>query len=292
MGDNLRLLITGSSGFIGSHLCERLKTEDIPFKVFDGDICNERDVIRNLRNVDTVFHLAALPYVPPSFHSPEPYFETNTLGTINFIKNWDMFDRMIYVSTSHTYGNIMSKLGISEITEETPQSPIDPYSISKFAAERMVYVLGESGSKKYTILRPFNNYGPRHSKDYVIPKMVCQAITEDKITVNGDSMRDFTYVEDTVDAFIKILAASRLNYKVYNISSEKCYKISQIADYIFRLLDREPNVEVLEKSNRPLDIPLLHASSERIREELGWKPRFTLSEGLKKIIEYWGKELG
>jgi len=282
------ILVTGGTGFIGSHLCETLTREGIPFKLFVGDIRNERDVIRNLRDIDTVFHLAALTYVPPSFHSPEAYFETNTFGTLNFLKNWDMFRRFIYVSTSHTYGNVMSALKIDEITEETPQMPVDPYSASKVAAEKLVRIFGESGGKDYVILRPFNNFGPRHSRHYVVPSMIRQALQEKKIIIRGDTQRDFTYVEDTVNAFLEILRAENLKHQVYNISSEHCYRISEVARKVWELVNGgEPKIEVYELPNRPLDIPVLHASAKRLREELGWEPKWSLENGLRTTIEYW-----
>jgi nucleoside-diphosphate-sugar epimerase len=285
-------LVTGGTGFIGSHLCERLKSEGMNFKLFQGDVRNERDVIRNLRDVDIVIHLSALAYVPPSFHSAESYLETNTFGTLNFLKNWDMFDRMIYVSTSHTFGNVMNVFGIDEITEETPQTPCDPYSVSKLAAEQLVKIFGEAEGRDYVILRPFNNFGPRHSKAYVIPSMICQALEKGEIIIRGDSMRDFTYVEDTVDAFFRVLTAKKLNHKVYNISSEQCYRISDVAGKIFDLIGKERKITILPRTNRPLDIPILHASAKRIREELGWRPNTTLEAGLRKTIDWWGKRLG
>jgi len=282
------ILVTGSTGFIGSHFCERLEKDGVPFKKFAGDVRNERDVVRNLRGVDTVFHLAALAFVPPSFHSPESYLEVNTFGTLNFLKNWDMFSRMVYVSTSHTFGNVMTALGIDAITEDVLQMPVDPYSVSKLAAEKLVRIFGESQEQDYVILRPFNNFGPRHARTYVIPSMICQALEDKKITIYGDSFRDFTYVEDTIEAFVRIIKAEKLKHKMYNISSERCYRISEIAEKIWELVHGgKPVIEILPKPNRPLDIPILHASAKRIREELGWEPKFTLEEGLKRTISYW-----
>jgi len=277
------LLVTGWSGFIGSHLVKRLKEEGLPYRKFVGDVRSEADVIRNLRDVDTVIHLAALTYVPPSFHSPEAYFETNALGTWNFLRNWDMFERFIYVSTSHVYG-LQDSFPISE---DAIPNPIDPYSLSKLAAEKLVWMKGVSEGRDFAILRPFNNYGPGHSRTYVIPAMILQALGRGRVTLRGDSERDFTYVSDTVDAMMRVIKAGKLQYRIYNITSGHCYQLSEVAEIICELIGiTSAPVEVLPKPNRPLDIPKLHGSAERIRK-LGWIPRVPFKEGLRKTIEYW-----
>jgi len=277
------LLVTGWSGFIGSHLVERLEEEGISYRKFVGDVRSEADVVRNLRDVDGVIHLAALTYVPPSFHSPEAYFQTNTLGTWNFLRNWDMFKRFIYVSTSHVYGLQES----FPITEEATPNPIDPYSLSKLAAEKLVWMKGVSENRDFVILRPFNNYGPGHARTYAIPTMTLQALREGRVTLRGDSERDFTYVSDTVGAMIRVVKAERLQHRIYNITSGHCYRMSQIAETICQLIGANPgHVEVLPKPNRPLDIPKLHGSAERIHK-LGWMPRVSLEEGLRRTIGYW-----
>jgi len=252
-----RILITGSTGFIGSHFAELMR-KDSKYEVvpFIGDITRKTDIVRNLRDIDTVANFAALTYLPPSWDSPGAYANVNYLGVVNLLENHSMFKRFVQISTSHVYGN-QTKFPIS--LENVP-NPQDPYSIAKFAAEKAVEAYADKYGFDYLIVRPFNNFGPRQSKDFVIPTFCLQACKNQKIVVRGDTKREFLFVRDTVQILKNMLDDERRG--LCQISKGETYRISTIAQIIASLTnatveiaesDRQPDIEKL--LGVPFDFP-------------------------------------
>jgi nucleoside-diphosphate-sugar epimerase len=231
-------------------------------RLFNGDITKKEDCVRNLRDADTVINFAALTYLPPSWSNAGAYTKTNYQGVVNLLDCHDMFSRFIQISTSHVYGTQYAmpiQLGVNE-----PQ-PQDPYSIAKLAAEKAVVGYSDKYGFDYLIIRPFNNFGPRQSKHFVIPSFINQALNTHQILVRGDTKREFVYVKDNVRAIKHFLDSGASGYR--QVCQGKSYQISDVAVMIARAVAPECNVAV-GKSDRPHDIP-----------ELWGEP--TLPEGFK-----------
>ena len=224
-----KVLVTGSDGFIGSHLVERLlelgadvrplvlynsfnswgwldtidreKLQNV--EVIAGDIRDPHHVQEIVRDIDVVFHLAALIAIPYSYHSPDSYMETNVKGTLNILQAARLHpvEQIIHTSTSEVYGTAQ----FVPITEEHPLVGQSPYSASKIAADQFAVSFYRSFDLPVTIVRPFNTYGPRQSARAIIPTVISQALSGKKTIPIGNvrPTRDFTFVSDTVEGFIK-----------------------------------------------------------------------------------------
>jgi len=275
----MKVLVTGSKGFIGSHLIAQLKERDIPFIEFQGDVTRPKDVLRNYhKGITDIIHLAALTFVPESWKSPEAYFDVNTIGTWNLLKFNRFYSRFIYISTAHIYG----QQNEFPIKENASPNPLDPYSTSKLSAETLVRRYCEIKDCPYIILRPFNCYGVGQKAHFFIPRILENAILRRRITVYGKTSRDWTYVTDTVNAIIRVLESEKKN-TVYNITSEEEWKIYDLAIFVSQLTGIGVKAIELKESDRPLDIIRLHGSSEKIRRELNWKPTISLDVGLRRV---------
>jgi dTDP-glucose 4,6-dehydratase len=223
-----KVLVTGSDGFIGSHLVEQLVrngydvrafvlynsfnswgwldqcAEDVRgrFEVFSGDIRDPHGVRAAMKGCDAVLHLAALIAIPYSYHSPDTYVDTNVKGTLNVLQAARELgvQKVIHTSTSEVYGTAR----FVPITEDHPLQGESPYSASKIGADQMAYSFYTSFQLPVTILRPFNTYGPRQSARAVIPTIISQiANGERRLKLGAISpTRDFNYVADTVTGFI------------------------------------------------------------------------------------------
>jgi len=277
----MKILITGSTGFIGTNLVKYL-FKDYAVHEFRGDVTQLKDVQRELHyGFDVVIHLAALTFPPTSWEVPEAFFKVNTLGTLNLLKSYRLYKKFIYFSTSHIYG----RQERFPITEDANPNPLDPYSVSKLAAEKLVRSWCEIHKIPYTIVRPFNQYGPYQKDCFLIPSLIKRGLTEGKIYIYGDNERDYLYVEDLCRA-IDLILKNEIE-GIYNICSGKAYKISQIAKLVGKLLEvEEIEIRPLEKE-RPVDIPKLQGSYEKINKAIGWKPEIRLEEGLKRMVDWY-----
>jgi dTDP-glucose 4,6-dehydratase len=241
-----KILVTGAGGFIGSHLTERLVElkarvkcfvrynsrsewgylENLPSKtrsalsVFSGDLKDPDAVRTAVKDVDVVFHLAALISIPYSYVNPRDAVETNVLGTLNVLNaaKENSVERIVHTSTSEVYGSAR----YVPIDEDHPLQGQSPYSASKIGADKIVESFYLSYDLPVSTLRPFNTYGPRQSARAVIPTIVTQALTGKKVCL-GDltPTRDMTYVSDVVNGFIKIAESGRCVGEVVNIGSVK-----------------------------------------------------------------------
>ena len=243
---NKKILVTGSEGFIGSHLTERLVKLGFNVKAFtlynsfnskgwldscdkkvkkeieilSGDIRDRSFVRKAVKNCDTVIHLAALIGIPYSYSSSQSYIDTNIQGTHNLLEAAKDFEieKLIHTSTSEVYGTAQ----FVPITERHPLKGQSPYSASKIGADQIAYSYYSSFKVPVTILRPFNTYGPRQSIRAVIPTIILQ-ILKGKNYINLGSVsptRDFSYIDDTVEAFIKAIKTNRGTGDFINIGSK------------------------------------------------------------------------
>lgn len=260
---------------MGSHFVDLIKQDPkYEIRLFSGDITIAGDCVRELRDIDTVINFSALTYLPPAWDNAHAYTSVNYSGVVNLLKCHGMFKRFVQLTSSHVYGN-QSKLPIS--IDNVPQ-PNDPYSIAKFAAEKAVQAYSERYGFDYLILRPFNNFGPRQSKDFVIPTFCLQAL-KGKITVRGDSKREFLYVKDNVRAIKHFLDMRTTG--IVQIAKGITYRVKEIADLIATNTGAE--VELVE-SDRPHDIKELWGVPTFPSQLFQWTPMDT---ALQETLSYY-----
>lgn len=311
-----RVLITGGDGFIGSHLAERLLEEGASVSIFvrgnsttgtvsldlkntkhlrsrfdrvlTGNIASP-DAVGLIKSVrpDVIFHLAADAYVPTSFERPFEVMATNVVGTMNVLHaamGLDSVERIVCTSSSEVYGTAL-KPAIDERHELRPTSP---YAASKVAADRYCFSYGITYNLPVAIIRPFNTYGPRHTYD-VIPKFINLALREQPLTVygSGRQSRDFTYVEDMVEAFLIMGVHPKAIAETVNFGTGIAVSVNRLAELI-KELSRSPS-EIVHVDKRVAEVECLICDFTKARELFGWQPSVTIEEGLRRNIE-WARE--
>jgi NAD dependent epimerase/dehydratase len=309
------VLVTGAGGFIGSHLTEKLASSGHRVKAFvhynsrnswgwldsskyrddieiiSGDI-RDADIVRQvMRDVKTVFHLAALIGIPYSYYSPEAYVDTNIKGTLNILQAARDFDvkKVIITSTSEIYGTAQ----FIPITEHHPINPQSPYAASKSAADLLSLSFYRSFDLPVTIVRPFNTYGPRQSARAVIPTIISQILAGKKHIELGDlsPTRDLTYVEDTVDGFIRAGKCPKAMGEIINLGNNSEISIGNLADIIAKYLGKNIKIESTQERKRPAksEVERLIADNAKAKKILGWAPKYSIEKGLKETIGWFKK---
>lgn len=311
---NKKVLVTGAGGFIGSLLIERLveigaetkafvhynsfnrwgwldyvdrKIKD-SIEIFTGDIRDPYGVKKSMQDCNVIFHLAALIGIPYSYHSPDTYVDTNIKGTLNVLQAARELniEKVIHTSTSEVYGTAQ----FVPITEKHPINPQSPYSATKAASDFLALSFYRSFNLPVAVVRPFNTYGPRQSARAIIPTIVIQILSGKKKLRIGSlhPTRDFNYVKDTVNGFIKIAESDRTVGEVVNIGSNSEISIGSLIKKITSIMDVEIKIEVDDQRIRPKisEVERLCADNSKIMELTGWKPMYILDEGLKKTIRW------
>jgi len=315
---NKKILVTGAGGFIGSHLVEALLKRGAKVRAFlrytsDSDIGHlselepaVRDAIEMYRgeirdfdsvkgamkDIDIVFNLAALVGIPYSYQHPIEVFETNTFGIMNILSAGReiQLERIVHTSTSEVYGSAL----YIPIDEKHPLQPQSPYSASKIAADSLALSFYYSFGTPVSIIRPFNTYGPRQNIRAVIPTIILQLINKDEISLgNLEPTRDFTFVKDTVEGFIKIAESSKSIGEVINIGSSFEISMGDLAKRIAAFLGKELRIKSDRIRFRPKqsEVNRLFASNKKAKELIDWQPVYTLEQGLKETIEFYKTNL-
>jgi dTDP-glucose 4,6-dehydratase len=310
----MNILITGSDGFIGSHLTEEIVKrgnkvkafvyynsfntwgwlDTLPkeilneIEVFAGDIRDPNGVREAMKGIDAVYHLAALIAIPFSYHSPDSYVDTNIKGTLNVLQaGRDLgTSRILVTSTSEVYGTAQ----YVPIDEKHPYQGQSPYSATKIGADRLAESFYRSFNMPVTIVRPFNTYGPRQSARAVIPTIITQLLsgkTEIKLGALSPT-RDFNYVKDTVNGFIEIAKSDNTIGEEINIATQQEISIGQLAQELIRQIN--PNAKIIcdEQRLRPenSEVNRLLGSNEKIKRLTRWEPKYSFDEGLSETIEF------
>lgn len=280
-------LITGNTGFMGSHLVREFENRGWKLVVLekDFDIRKEATVMA-LPKADLVIHLAAIANVPLSWDKPQEVLEINLIGTANILKYCEINQSKLIYPGSYAYG-IPKYLPIDELH---PTSAENPYAVSKLAAEELCQVYFKKNGLGTTILRIFNPYGPGQSEKMIISQMISELVQEGKITIfSGKPKRDFLYIDDLVKAFV--LAAQQIDdeLNIFNIGSGNSWSILEIATKIRRLSGK--NCEILDKeTERPNDIMDTIANIDKAKEKLGWTPEISIDDGLKRTINWFSQK--
>jgi NAD dependent epimerase/dehydratase len=308
-----KVVVTGAGGFIASHLAERLVNEGaqvcafvrynsrndvgmlrmVPQDVFSqieiirGDLRDMEAVRSAVRGVDTVFHLGALIAIPYSYVNPREVIDVNIMGTLNVLMAVRDLGvrRVVHTSTSEVYGTAQ----YVPIDESHPLQGQSPYSASKIGADKIAESFYRSFDLPVVILRPFNTYGPRQSARAVIPTIITQALTRDEVKLGSlDPARDFTFVADTANGFLRVAEADKVLGQEINLGNDNTIRIGDLADKIFGIIGKSPKVVVDSHRIRPgkSEVMKLWASNRKAKEMIGWEPHISLDEGLRLTIEW------
>ena len=310
-----KILITGATGFIGSHLTELCVKKGFDVVAFDryntnnnwgslensdykddiqvilGDIRDYDSVSKAMEECDTVFHLAALIGIPYSYVSPLAYIRTNIEGTYNVLesaKNQNL-KQVLITSTSETYGTAQ----YVPIDEKHPLVGQSPYSSSKIAADHLAISYYKSFELPMKIVRPFNTFGPRQSARAVIPTIISQLLNGvNSIKLGNISpTRDLTYVVDTCNAFLDIYQSASLFGEVTNIGMKSEISIEDLSGLIANLINVNIKIKLLEQRVRPAssEVERLVCDNTKLLKHTKWKPTYTIERGISKVIE-WMKD--
>ena len=310
-----KILITGATGFIGSHLAELCIEQGFDVVAFDrynpnnhwgwledseykndievilGDVRDYDSVSKAMKGCDAVFHLAALIGIPYSYVSPLAYIRTNVEGAYNVLeaaKNLEL-QQVLITSTSETYGTAQ----YTPIDEEHPMVGQSPYSASKIAADQLAISYYRSFELPVKIVRPFNTYGPRQSARAVIPTIIMQGLngSKDLKLGNLEPTRDLTFVKDTCNAFLEIYRSEGFLGEVTNVGMNSEVSIGELVKEIMKIMAVDLPVVSEEKRIRPenSEVERLVCNNEKLLNGSSWKPEYGLKQGLSETIN-WFKE--
>ena len=309
-----RILITGASGFVGSHVTELLLREGHRVRALArynsrGDLGHLRHLSRNLHSnlevrlgditdpflirdlvagCDIVLHLAALIGIPYSYFAPASYLATNAGGTLNVLEacRQAKTPRVIVTSTSEVYGTAL----YTPIDEKHPLQGQSPYSASKIAADKLAEAYYRSFDLPVVTLRPFNTYGPRQSARAVIPTILAQAFKGAKEIQLGNltPQRDLTFVTDTARAFVLAATASGIEGETIHFGQGSAISVRELAELCLAVAKRTATLLSVEQRFRPerSEVGLLVSDTSKAKKLLGWSPEVALTDGLRTTAEH------
>jgi NAD dependent epimerase/dehydratase len=308
------VVVTGAGGFIGSHLAETLARDGARVRAFvrygshgrhglleelspeladeidvvAGDLKDPHAVRRLVEGAEVVFHLGALIAIPYSYVHPTDFVQTNVVGTTHLLNacHDEGVQRLVATSTSEVYGTAR----YAPIDTEHPLTPQSPYSASKIASDMVALSYHYAFGMPVAVLRPFNTYGPRQSLRAVIPTIISQALTRDRVELGSlTPTRDLTFVSDTVDAFLRIAAADEAIGKVVAIGQGEEISIGDLARLVLEVLGKD-ELPIVEDQRRirpeTSEVYRLIADNGPARELLGWEPRVGLAEGIRRTADW------
>lgn len=310
---NARVLVTGATGFIGSHLVRRLVDDGVDVHALSSVVSSVYPVrLAPLRDRITlhggnlmdrsamdsvvadarpthVFHLGAYTHVGKSWQRVDECIQTNVQGTVNLLRALEGrgYERFVYFGTSEIYGDVDVPF-----REDAVVNPISPYSVSKYAGERFCRMFHQGRGWPVVMIRAFNAYGPAQTPDRVIPEIIGRALRGDELKMTtGRQTREFNYVDDLVDGVVRAGTVEGIDGVVFNLGCGEEISMRDLATMILDLLDNPIAAKFGELPERPTEIPRMFCDNTRARELLGWKPQHTLRNGLEKTIEWYRSEL-
>ena len=303
----MTILVTGGAGFIGSHLLESLVNycddeivcidaltyasdkNNIPSKVllYPYDISNKDEVyeVFSAYKPNYVFHLAAESHVDNSIEDCSPFIQSNIIGTVNLLNASLEYnvEKFMHISTDEVYGSIEE----GSFTEDTIYDPRNPYSASKASSDHFVMAYHNTYGLPALITNCSNNYGPRQYKEKMIPKIIMNLMDDKKIPVygQGEQIRDWLYVKDHCEALIKVWREGKVGEK-YNIGGECEVKNIDLVKRIISIMQKDESmIEFVE--DRPGHDFRYSTDITKIRNTLGWSPRFTFDQAIIETIEWY-----
>lgn len=317
------IFVTGATGFIGSHLVEKLVlrgynvralvtynrdnssgwldtlNDEVKKKINQviGNINDPFLIEKETKKCDVLFHLASLISIPYSYVSPANFIETNVKGTLNVLQavKKNKIKHLIHTSTSEVYGNAQTKF----IDEQHAINAQSPYAASKIAADQLVLSFCKTYNVPATIIRPFNTFGPRQSLRAVLPNIICQ-INQSKnpkeINLklgNLSSKRDFTYIDDTINGFIKCIGNKKIFDQTINLGTGHSFSINECVKKFKKITNKKIKTISEKKRFRPKqsEVNILRSDNSKAKKILNWSPKYVGTKGfdiaLKKTFEWY-----
>ncbi len=316
----MRVLITGITGFAGSHLAEYLlhQKEEVwgmirrrsplehikgileELKLVEGDLLDARSLQQVLMESqpEEVYHLAAQSFVPTSWRAPAETLHTNVLGEVHLLESIRQccpFARVLIAGSSEEYGLVYPHE--LPIKENQPLRPLSPYGVSKVAQDLLGWQYFQSYGMHIIRARAFNHEGPRRGKMFAPSDFAHQIVRikfylqKSQIEVgNLDAIRDYTDVRDVVIAYVSALRKGTKG-EAYNICSGKGYKIGMVLNELLDIAQLQAEIVVNQQKFRPSDVPVLVGDNSKIRQEVGWQPLIPFRQTLADLLDYWEKEI-
>ncbi len=310
-----KVLVTGSCGFIGSHLVEKLIDEgakvrafvlynsfnswgwldSLPkdilnrIEVFAGDIRDHNAARSAIKDIDVVFHLAALIGIPFSYSTPDSYVDTNVKGTLNILQasRDARVKKVLVTSTSEVYGTAL----YVPIDEKHPRQAQSPYSATKIAADSLAESFYRGFSLPVTIVRPFNTYGPRQSARAIIPTIITQLLSGKSVIELGDikPTRDLLYVKDTVEAFVRIAESDKTVGEEINVATGKEISVKDLAGKLVSIINPKAHITKDRNRMRPKnsEVYRLLGSNRKLKTLTRWRSAYSIDEGLKETVDWF-----
>ena len=321
----MKVLVTGASGFIGSHQCEKLLNKGYKVKAFVrytskqnigwlkdlknknleivfGDIVDFDSVKNAVEGCDYIINLAASVSVPYSFKNPQTFIDTNIIGALNILRSSIIFKKkikkIIQISSSEVYGNNLFKTK-KILKEDTVTIAESPYAATKISSDNIAISMHQSSGVPVIVARPFNTFGPRQSLRAVIPTLITQFLSlnqnnNDVRIGNLKTSRDFVYVQDTTDALVSLLKPSCNPGNIYNICTEKSFTINEIIKILKIISKKNPKIIISKKRFRgSAEVFDLRGSNRKLYNTNKWTPKYKNSIGFKKALQEtynWFKE--
>ena len=253
-----------------------------------GDV-RDVDAMREIsRGADAIFHLAALVGIPYSYEHPQEVIDTNIMGTANVLlvaKELGTLERIVLTSTSEVYGTALR----TPIDEQHPLQAQSPYSATKIASDALGVSFHRSFAMPITIVRPFNAYGPRQSARAVIPTIISQALSGTKLRLGAvDTIRDFTYVEDTARGFVAVAESEAALGEVVNLGTGVEISIRDVILQVSKIVGHDLEILVEDRRVRPQksEVSRLQAESSKALHLAGWRAEVALDEGLRRTADW------
>ncbi len=316
----MKALITGITGFTGSHLAEHLigKNADVTgtfrgrwrhnilpadikdkVQLLECDLSDPNSVFHTIEEAqaDVIYHLAAQTFVPTSWRAPQETMYSNVIGTLNIleaVRKCGTDPVILITGSSEEYGLVYPEE--TPIKETNPLRPLSPYAVSKVAQDLMGFQYHKSYGMKIIRTRSFNIVGPRSGDKIVAASFAKQVAQIEKgaepviYTGNLDAIRDFNDVRDIARAYEVAVHRCKAG-EVYNISSQKGWTIRQVLEALLSMTDAKINVRQDEKRMRPSDVPILIGDSAKFRQETGWKPLVSFEQSMKDVLDYWRSQI-
>jgi dTDP-glucose 4,6-dehydratase len=305
----MKIFLTGSSGFIGSHLIPLLEKNNHEVYSLKSDLLDFDAVVSEVlsETPDIIVHLAARTEVEKSFYEQITFSQINYVGSVNLIEAANKIKNLknfVFASTMEVYGwqpisdeiknNNSFKKSVA-FDENTIPNPNAPYAVAKYAVEKYLEYMHRSFNFPFTAIRQTNSYGRKDNNFFVTEQIITQMLENNKEIYLGYSepFRNFIFIEDLLEAWVSCIQNPTLvnNGKIFTIGPDQPIKIRDYADIISRLIGWNGKIHWNSKPERPGEIYWLNSNHNLITETTGWKPKTSLEEGLKKTIDIWNNKI-